>query len=111
MRQTHFPIIVSGMIAGDPYQGGAAWAVLQYVLGLQQLGHDVYLIESLSVGSLVPAGAPLECSENAAYFRTVTGAFGLEKRSSLLLQNTRETVGLPFEELRRISSEAAALLN
>jgi hypothetical protein len=111
MRPTRFPIIVSGMIAGDPYQGGAAWAVLQYVLGLQQLGHDVYLIESLSAGSLLPAGAPLECSENAAYFRAVTGEFGLEKRSSLLLRDSRETVGLPYEELQRISSQAAALLN
>jgi hypothetical protein len=111
MRQNRFPIIVSGMIAGDPHQGGAAWAVLQYVLGLQRLGHDVYLIEPLSASSLRPAGAPLECSENAAYFRATTAAFGLEKRSSLLLENTSETVGLPYEELRRICSQAAALLN
>jgi hypothetical protein len=27
-------ILVSGMLAGDPHQGGASWAVLQYVLGL-----------------------------------------------------------------------------
>ena len=34
-------IVVSGMVAADPHQGGAAWAVLQYVLGLRRLGHDV----------------------------------------------------------------------
>ncbi|CAN5223827.1 hypothetical protein BH11PLA2_BH11PLA2_17670 [soil metagenome] len=38
-------ILVSGMIAGDPHQGGATWAVLQYVLGLQRLGHHVILLE------------------------------------------------------------------
>src|SRR3982751_346923 len=40
-------LIVSGMVAGHPGHGGAAWAVLQYVLGLKELGHDVYLIEPL----------------------------------------------------------------
>ena len=36
-------ILLSGMIAADPHQGGATWAVLQYLLGLQPLGHDVHL--------------------------------------------------------------------
>ena len=31
-------VIVSGMIAATPWQGGAAWAVLQYLLGLRRLG-------------------------------------------------------------------------
>src|SRR5437867_12442190 len=38
-------ILVSGMLAGDPYQGGATWAVLQYILGLRRLGHDVWFYE------------------------------------------------------------------
>ena len=38
-------IVVAGMVAGVPGQGGAAWAVLQYVLGLRRLGHDVTLVE------------------------------------------------------------------
>jgi hypothetical protein len=40
-------ILFSGMIAADPNQGGAAWAVLQYVLGLKRLGHDVYFVEPI----------------------------------------------------------------
>jgi len=99
------------MIAGDPYQGGAAWVVLQYVLGLQQLGYDVYLIEPLAASSVRPAGASLPDSENAAYFRAATQAFGLEGRSALLLDNTHDTAGLPYDSLRRISQQAAALLN
>ena len=38
-------VLVAGMVAGDPGQGGAAWAVLQYVLGLRHLGHEVHLVE------------------------------------------------------------------
>jgi hypothetical protein len=38
-------IVVAGMVAGDPHQGGATWAVLQYAFGFQKLGHDVVLVE------------------------------------------------------------------
>lgn len=40
-------IAVAGMVARDPHQGGAIWAVLQYVLGLRGLGHDVVLVEQV----------------------------------------------------------------
>ena len=33
------------MVAADPHQGGATWAVLQYVLGFEQLGHEVWLVD------------------------------------------------------------------
>ncbi len=38
-------ILVAGMVAADPHQGGATWAVLQYALGLEELGHDVWLVD------------------------------------------------------------------
>jgi hypothetical protein len=38
-------IAVAGMVAADARQGGAIWAVMQYVLGLRRLGHDVILVE------------------------------------------------------------------
>jgi hypothetical protein len=38
-------ILVAGMLAADPHQGGATWAVLQYVLGLRRLGHDVDVVD------------------------------------------------------------------
>src|SRR4051794_17020197 len=70
-------ILLSGMVAADPGQGGATWAVLQYVLGLRRLGHHVTLVEPVPRASLRPAGAGLRDSENAAYFREVVGEFGL----------------------------------
>src|SRR5215510_16491308 len=98
MGKRKLTIIVSGMVAGDPGQGGAAWAVLQYVLGLLQLGHDVYLIEPLKADQLRPVSSPLETSRNAAYFRQIVEHFGLEQRCSLLLQGTTQTVGLPYSK-------------
>ena len=41
-------ILVAGMVARDPHQGGAAWAVMQYVLGFRRLGNDVSLVESIA---------------------------------------------------------------
>jgi len=55
------------MVAGNPDQGGAAWAVLQYVLGLLHLGHKVQLVE--------PIHSPSD--ETRAYFDAVTKQFAL----------------------------------
>ena len=52
-------ILLAGMVAGDPWQGGATWAVLQYLLGLRRLGHDVALVEPIEPGSLSPPGSSL----------------------------------------------------
>src|SRR5436190_7184169 len=38
-------IIVTGLIAQHPALGGMTWHYLQYVLGLAQLGYDVYYFE------------------------------------------------------------------
>jgi hypothetical protein len=104
-------VIVSGMIAGDPGQGGAAWAVLQYVLGLKKLGHEVYLIEPLSPNAVRPTGGGFRDSKNATYFQNVVRDFGLEGSASLVLEGTTETAGLVFAELRKIARSAIALFN
>lgn len=104
-------IVVSGMVAGHPHQGGATWAVLQYVLGFRQLGHDVYLIEPVQREALQPSDAPLSRSVNARYFEQVGRAFHLENRSALLLAGTEDTVGLPYADVRRIAQRADLLMN
>ena len=104
-------ILVSGMIAADPGQGGATWAVLQYVLGFARLGHEVFFVEPIPQASLRPGGTTLPASENAAYFSAVTDEFGLRKNSALLLAGTQETVGLPYAELRRIANRTDVIFN
>ena len=48
MPHDRLTIVFSGMLAGVPGQGGATWAALQYVLGLRQLGHTVYVVEPVA---------------------------------------------------------------
>src|SRR5215471_5868810 len=108
---SHPRAYVSGMIGADPHQAGATWAVLQYVLGLRALGYDVYLVEPIAPSSLRPEGTSLSASINAAYFREVASRFGLTARAALLLEETRETVGVPYGDLLRAASGSEVLIN
>lgn len=104
-------ILLSGMVAADPFQGGATWAVLQFLLGFQQLGHQVYFVEPVTEMALQPAGAPLAQSVNAGYFRQVMADFGLTQSSALLLGGTQQTVGLPYPQVQEIANRADVLVN
>jgi hypothetical protein len=93
-------VIVSGMVAGDPHQGGATWAILQYVLGLQRLGHEVALVEPMDAVT----------AESAAYFEDVCAEFGLES-AALLPREGKDAVGMGDAELRDYARSADLLLN
>jgi hypothetical protein len=96
-------ILLSGMVAGDPHQGGASWAVLQYVAGLAECGHEVVLVEPLDGGDSLAARP-----EVVDYFHSLPL---LEGRAALLVQGTENTVGLSYGELARFAAEADLLLN
>jgi len=95
-------IAVSGMVAGDPHQGGASWAVLQYVLGLRRLGHEVLLVEPAD-------GADLRGSESAAYLAAVAARFGLEQAT--LVDPAGESAPIPSSRLRELMADVELLLN
>ena len=99
------------MIAGDPQQGGATWAVLQYVLGLKELGHRVLLVEPIQPAAIRPASATLPESTNAQYFRQVVTDFGLQDCAALLLVDSRTTVGMSYEQLCQSAGDAELLIN
>jgi hypothetical protein len=119
MRTSPKSIVVSGMIAGDPWQGGATWAVLQYLLGFVGLGHKVCFVEPIQAlrspcaerMKNADAARALAESDNATYFRQVMVEYGLERSSALLFSGTKETVGLGYQELRQIAREADLLVN
>ena len=104
-------LVFSGMIAADPCHGGATWAVLQYVLGLKRLGHEVFLVEPIRQSSLRPPGGSLAASKNAAYFRRVTREFGIEKSSALLVEGSTRTIGVEYPEVLRFARRADLLIN
>src|SRR3712207_2882075 len=111
MPRRKLTILFSGMIAGDPGHGGAAWAVLQYVLGFRRLGHDVFFVEPLADKALRPQAAPLEETAQAAYFREVVAAFDLARSAALLLEGTRRTVGLAYDDIAAAARRADVIFN
>ena len=61
---TRLSVLVSGIFARVPEQGGLVWVVLQYLLGLRRLGHRVTLVEPVAESDLVPVGASFSKSRN-----------------------------------------------
>ncbi len=110
-RSSRLRIFVSGMVAGAPGQGGASWAVLQYVLGFQRLGHDVYLVEPIDDASISPSDGPLDRSDGAAYLRRLVDRFDLAGRAALVRAGTTEAVGVTHGRLRRAAEHADLLIN
>ena len=102
MSGEQLKILFAGMVAGDPRQGGASWAVLQYVTGLAELGHEVVLVEPVTAEALEPGGAVVR------YFRSLPF---LEGRAALLARGGEETVGLPYGDLLEFARGADLLLN
>jgi hypothetical protein len=94
-------IIFSGMVAGDPEQGGASWAVLQYVLGLRGLGHDVYLVEP--VDRLEP--------RSVRYFDELVRDFALDGHAALLVQGSTESRGVHYRELVHLARGTDVVFN
>src|SRR3954453_4066261 len=80
IRSRRLTILFSGMIAGVPRQGGATWAVLQYLLGLRRLGHDVLFVEQVE-----------RLEDSAPYFDQVVRSFDLH--ATLIERGTGRTHG------------------
>ena len=97
-------MIVSGMVAAQPRQGGATWAVLQYVLGLGRLGHEVYLVEPVDA-------TDEQLAASAEWCNGVMDQHGMGDRWCLVRPGHGETAGLSRSELRDIARRAAVLLN
>jgi len=94
-------ILLAGMVAGNPHQGGASWAVLQYVAGLESLGHEVLLVEPV-------AAASLHSGPVVDYFRSLPLREG---GAALLAQPGSETLGLSYSEVTAFAAQADLLLN
>jgi hypothetical protein len=94
-------VVVAGMVAGNPHQGGASWAVLQYLAGLESLGHEVLLVEPVPGAALGRGSVP-------DYFRSLPLGDG---KAALVGQSGGPTLGLRYEELLAFAAQADLLLN
>jgi hypothetical protein len=95
---------ISGMVAGDPGQGGASCAVFQWIVGLRRAGFDVVLVEPV-------VGAGQALARTAAYFEAVTARAGLAGRAAMMRRRTGEVLGMAPEGLAGLASRAELLVN
>ncbi len=65
---------------------GIAWQALHYLLGLQQLGYEVWYIEDGGANPYDPrtASVMMECDYNVAYLRRAMESHGLGRTLGLL---------------------------
>jgi hypothetical protein len=94
-------VMVSGMIAATPSQGGATWAILQYLRGLRALGCDVTFVE--------PVHDPWH-DDRAGYCARVMDDSELSG-CWCLLGADGVTVGMGRAELLRAAQRADVLIN
>jgi hypothetical protein len=104
-------IVVAGTI-GRSGLGGQAWAVLQYLLGLRAVGHEVFYLEDCGISSWVydwhkgEWTTELECP--AAYVRACLEPFGFANR--WIYRTNDGALGMPLAEFRDVCAAADLLV-
>lgn len=104
-------IVFAGALGRFPI-GGHAWAELQYLLGLQELGHDVYFLEECGEGSWVYNWDTEETTTDLGYptdyVRLCLNPVGLADR--WIYRAGDSCLGMELEEFREVCARADLLL-
>jgi hypothetical protein len=105
-------IVVTGLIAQYPL-GGLTWHYLQYVVGLAQLGHEVFYLEDTGAWPYNPMeeGTSPGCEFNLAYLNDVLSGFGLDERWAYCFPNGREWFGMSDAAREEMLNSADLLIN
>lgn len=110
--QSSLRIIVTGTMVQYPL-GGVTWDYLQYVLGLERLGHDVFYIEDNDQWPYHPTedGDVKSCTFNVDYIAEVMRRFGLEDRWAYRFGWKNEWFGMADARRAEVIRTADLLLN
>ncbi|HZB97353.1 MAG TPA: hypothetical protein VE219_02020 [Candidatus Sulfotelmatobacter sp.] len=111
LPNSRLTIVVAGSFAGVLGQGGATSALLQWVIGFHRLGHDVYVLEPIDAGAVVPDGAALSASDNATYMSHVMRRADLAGRWALMVDDLSDTAGLSSRDILSVLERADVLVN
>lgn len=103
---------MTGLIAQYPL-GGVTWDYLQYVLGLSQLGHDVYYLEDTGLWPFNPqeGGVAKDCSFNVDYLASVMDRFGLQDKWLYRFPWQNQWYGLSEQKRKELIKTADLLIN
>lgn len=106
-------IVVGSYMVRYPLGGNLSWA-LQWLVGLQRLGHDVYLVEKSgyphSCFDLSKGAMSDDCSYGIAIVRTLLERFGLQDRWCYV-DAQGQYYGLPRVSMESILKSADLLLD
>jgi hypothetical protein len=105
-------IIVTGLIAQYPL-GGVTWDYFQYVLGLAQLGHDVYYVEDTGQWPYNPVegGLGRDCDFNVAYLAGIMSRYGLADQWAYRFPWQSQWFGLSDMKRQEVIQSADLLIN
>ena len=111
-------IVVTGLITQHPLIGGITWHYLQYLIGLADLGHDVYYFEdsgetpyNLDGGSSGEEWKAKDCKANVRYLEQVMDRFGFQDKWAYRYAAGPEWFGLPRRRRAAIIESADLLIN
>jgi hypothetical protein len=105
-------IVVTGLLAQYPL-GGVAWDYLQYPVGLQRLGHDVYYIENTGQWPFSPdeRGVSKGCDYNVGHLSTLMQRFGLGDRWAYCFPWQDQWFGMSEDRRANILATADVFIN
>ena len=105
-------IIVTGLIAQYPL-GGVTWDYFQYVLGLAQLGHEVYYVEDTGQWPYNPVegGLGKDCAFNVDYLAGLMSRYGLAEQWAYRFPWQSQWFGLSEAKRREVIQSADLLIN
>lgn len=111
-------IIVTGLIGQHHSLGGVAWDYMQYVLGLKELGHDVWYFEdsgewpyNLDGGDTGNDWVAYDCRKNVDYLNRVFSFAGLPDHWAYHFPTGSEWYGLSDSKREEILRTADLLIN
>ena len=109
---TSLRIVVTGLLAQYPL-GGVAWDYLQYPVGLQRLGHDVYYVEDTGQWPFNPVerGVSKGCDYNVRHLAALMQRFGLEDRWAYCFPWGDQWFGMSDEKRADVLATADVFLN
>jgi hypothetical protein len=106
-------VVVWGLLAHAPF-GGMIWQVLHHLVGLRQLGYDVWYVEDSDQRMLNVQITDwvMSAGDNAAYVRPYLKAIGLADSWIIRSPGTRECFGAgDWDRLLRLYREADLVMN
>ncbi|HEV8379254.1 MAG TPA: glycosyltransferase [Tepidisphaeraceae bacterium] len=107
-------IIVGAVISLPPVSAGCAWNRLQYILGLQRLGHEVVFVEEVKPAWSVDADGrrcPYEQSENRRGFAEMMRQFELTDHCCQIYDAGASTTGLSRQALQDFARDSDLLID